>query len=66
MVTEEWVKEWNGRFDNGGARTGNKNENIRKVIDKDEIDSGLKMCGERDETVAHVVSESGNKVEQKE
>lgn len=63
MVIEEWVKEWNWRFDNGGVRIGNKNENIRKVIDKDEIDSGFKMCGERDEMVVYVVLELGNKLE---
>ena len=30
---------------------------IRKVIDKDYIDPNCRMCGERDETVAHILAE---------
>ena len=30
---------------------------IRKVIDKEDIDSKCRLCGERDETVAHILAE---------
>ena len=34
-----------------------RTRNIRKVIDKEKISGMCRMCGEREETVAHIVSE---------
>ena len=34
-----------------------RTRNIRKVIDKEKISEICRMCGEREETVAHIVSE---------
>ena len=34
-----------------------RTRNLRKVIDKEKISGMCRMCGEREETVAHIVSE---------
>ena len=34
-----------------------RTRHIRKVIDKEDIDGKCRLCGERDETIAHIVSE---------
>ena len=40
------IREWMNKI---------RTEYIRKTIDKEDIDSQRRMCGERDETVAHVL-----------
>ena len=37
-----------------------RTRNIRKVIDKEKISGMCRMCGEREETAAHIVSECNN------
>ena len=59
--TWEWLKTWlkerDSRISNGSSEQAIRTKYIRKSIGKEEIDSKCTMCGERDETVAHVLAE---------
>ena len=56
MVEEKWHKERGRRFFNGSARTGDQNEAFRDSHRQEDIDSKCRMCGERAETVAHILA----------
>ena len=57
MVKTKWLKKEIDGIIMAAQEQALRTRNIRKAIDKEKISGMCRMCGEREETVAHIVSE---------